>query len=159
MIGIIISANNTCVFLSVVDGYLRHNDVREESQMCYIRCMLSCRNSLQLMFHAFIAITSVLVCASTVLAQEYSNNWVQLTPATAPTARAKHAMAFDEANGEVVLFCGLSDTSDRTTVLGDTWVWDTNGRRSSLQILPLPGIDKEFFMFLNDLWNYPTRVI
>jgi hypothetical protein len=50
------------------------------------------------------------------------SNWTQKSPANSPPARFNHAMAYDAAHGQVVLFGGccrdpLSDTQD-------TWVWD-----------------------------------
>jgi Galactose oxidase, central domain len=50
------------------------------------------------------------------------SNWAQKSPANSPPARFNHAMAYDAAHGQVVLFGGccrdpLSDTQD-------TWVWD-----------------------------------
>ena len=47
--------------------------------------------------------------------------WTQQSPATSPSARADHAMAYDAAQGNVVLFGGFTDTG---TTLGDTWVWN-----------------------------------
>ncbi|MFT5423545.1 MAG: hypothetical protein ACI89L_001325 [Phycisphaerales bacterium] len=41
---------------------------------------------------------------------------------TGPAPRANHAMAYDEMNGEIVLFGGRGD--DSTGILGDTWTWD-----------------------------------
>ena len=50
-------------------------------------------------------------------------NWVKKSPATSPTPRWGHAMAFDEARGQVVLFGGI-DSSLTFHALQDTWVWD-----------------------------------
>ena len=36
-------------------------------------------------------------------------NWIQRAPATSPTARAGHAMAYDSIRGRVVLFGGSGD--------------------------------------------------
>jgi uncharacterized protein (TIGR03437 family) len=47
-------------------------------------------------------------------------NWTQQSPQTSPTARYRHAMAYDSAHGQVVLFGG----TDVINVFGDTWVWD-----------------------------------
>ena len=47
-------------------------------------------------------------------------NWVQRSPASNPSARYYHAMAYDSARGVTVLFGG-HDTRDR---LNDTWEWD-----------------------------------
>jgi len=45
--------------------------------------------------------------------------WNLKTPDTSPPARYGHAMAYDPAHGEVVLFGGYG-----MAMLGDTWVWD-----------------------------------
>ena len=47
-------------------------------------------------------------------------SWQQATPATSPPGRYDHAMVYDRARREVILFGGRSPTS----VLGDTWRWD-----------------------------------
>jgi hypothetical protein len=46
-------------------------------------------------------------------------NWVQKFPANAPPARHGHAMAYDAARGQVVLFGGWD-----AAIVNDTWVWD-----------------------------------
>jgi len=48
-------------------------------------------------------------------------NWTQKIPGRSPTPRSRHAMAFDTARGELVLFGGLALTG---AILNDTWVWD-----------------------------------
>lgn len=50
-------------------------------------------------------------------------DWTQLSPATSPHTRSYHAMAFDAARGQVVLFGGFYWDSSVVT-LNDTWVWD-----------------------------------
>ncbi len=45
--------------------------------------------------------------------------WTQKFPATSPSERQNHVMAYDAARGQVVLFGGYDTQS-----LGDTWVWD-----------------------------------
>lgn len=46
--------------------------------------------------------------------------WTRASPATTPPARSRHAMTWDAARQEVVLFGGLG-----TNVwLGDTWIWN-----------------------------------
>jgi hypothetical protein len=47
--------------------------------------------------------------------------WAQQSPATSPSARADHAMAYDAAQGNVVLFGGFTDFG---ATLGDTWIWN-----------------------------------
>lgn len=47
--------------------------------------------------------------------------WTLKSPLTSPPIRGAHAMAFDAARGQMVLFGGwASSTGD----LGDTWTWD-----------------------------------
>ena len=45
--------------------------------------------------------------------------WTQKFPATRPSVRQNHVLAYDAARGQVVLFGGYDTES-----LGDTWVWD-----------------------------------
>ena len=49
------------------------------------------------------------------------STWTQLSPATSPPAREDAAMAYDAANGTIVLFGG---SGSGFTSLGDTWSWD-----------------------------------
>jgi uncharacterized protein (TIGR03437 family) len=46
-------------------------------------------------------------------------SWTQQSPKASPPARYYHAMAYDAAHGQVVLFGGLG-----ATTYNDTWVWD-----------------------------------
>jgi len=55
-----------------------------------------------------------------------ARTWSRRAPATAPTARAHHAMAFDAARNEIILFGGDSAGFVRHN---DTWVW--NGATST----------------------------
>ena len=48
------------------------------------------------------------------------NAWAQKFPATSPSERAMQAMAYDAANGVVVLFGGW----DGGSFLDDTWLWN-----------------------------------
>lgn len=48
-------------------------------------------------------------------------NWTQLFPATSPSARSGHAMAYDAERRQVVLYGGYDPTVGN---LGDTWLWD-----------------------------------
>jgi pyruvate/2-oxoacid:ferredoxin oxidoreductase beta subunit len=57
-----------------------------------------------------------LFAASAAVAQEM--NWVKVTSYL--TGRGGHAMAYDAARGQVVLFGGLGSSGR----LNDTWVWD-----------------------------------
>jgi len=52
------------------------------------------------------------------------DQWTQLRPSAAPSARGGHSMVYDFARKKVVLFGGIDDTDDRTTLLNDTWVYD-----------------------------------
>jgi galactose oxidase-like protein len=49
-------------------------------------------------------------------------NWGNASPASSPSARQGHTMAYDTVHGQVVLFGGIA--SDGVTLLSDTWVWD-----------------------------------
>jgi hypothetical protein len=48
-------------------------------------------------------------------------DWTQRTPAQTPSERSSHAMAYDAARKQVVLFGGMSRDGH---ALNDTWVWD-----------------------------------
>jgi ASPM-SPD-2-Hydin domain-containing protein/galactose oxidase-like protein len=47
-------------------------------------------------------------------------NWTQKFPATSPPPKTAHAMAYDAARGQVVLFGGFTNGIPSA----DTWVWD-----------------------------------
>jgi hypothetical protein len=47
-------------------------------------------------------------------------NWAHQFPKASPSARAGHAMAYDDALGEIILFGGGNGTPS----LNDTWAWD-----------------------------------
>src|SRR5438132_2933937 len=49
-----------------------------------------------------------------------TGNWVQQTPTASPSPRSGHAMVYDSAHGQVVLFGGTGGVS----MLNDTWIWD-----------------------------------
>lgn len=51
-------------------------------------------------------------------------NWIQLSPTTSPPPRTSASMAYDPANGTMVLFGGEEVTDGSLTMLGDTWTWD-----------------------------------
>jgi uncharacterized protein (TIGR03437 family) len=64
------------------------------------------------------------------------SNWTQETPQTVPPARFWHAMAYDSAHGQVVLFGGLS-LEPEEVFYDDTWVWDgSNWTKESPQTSP-----------------------
>jgi hypothetical protein len=50
-----------------------------------------------------------------------TNTWTQMSPPTAPSARYRHAMAYDARSDRVVLFGGFGGS-----YLGDTWAYDYN---------------------------------
>jgi uncharacterized protein (TIGR03437 family) len=52
------------------------------------------------------------------------SNWTQKSPQTSPPARARHAMAYDSAHGQVVLFGGFGRAAGTFNEINDTWVWD-----------------------------------
>jgi hypothetical protein len=58
--------------------------------------------------------------------QTFVPGWTQESPATSPPARNGHAMAYDSAHGQVVLFGGVA-----SGYLNDTWLW--NGTNWTLQ--------------------------
>jgi hypothetical protein len=58
-------------------------------------------------------------------------NWTLLHPATSPSARLWHGMAFDSAHGTIVLFGGCPNSTCSPAYLGDTWLW--NGTTWALQ--------------------------
>ncbi len=53
-------------------------------------------------------------------------DWTQKLPVNSPPARRNHAMAYDAAHGQVVLFGGSVPSSNGSNdrVLSDTWTWD-----------------------------------
>ncbi len=63
------------------------------------------------------------------------NSWTEKLPLLSPSARAMHAMAYDAANGVVVLFGGW----DGGGFLDDTWLW--NGTQWS-QVCDQPRCDR-----------------
>ena len=58
-----------------------------------------------------------------------NNSWSQLSPADRPSPRSKHAMVYDSANRQILMFGGFSTGSPFP--IGDTWIYD-----------PDPAIDK-----------------
>ena len=48
-------------------------------------------------------------------------NWTQAFPSVSPGPRAAHALVYDAAHNNVVLFGGTSSPTNR---FGDTWTWD-----------------------------------
>jgi hypothetical protein len=61
--------------------------------------------------------------------------WVQLDPASSPSARAVSAMAYDPVSKKVVMFGGFNDT----IYLNDTWTWDgTTWTQENTPVAPSP---------------------
>jgi uncharacterized protein (TIGR03437 family) len=82
----------------------------------------------------------MLSCASTIAAQTVPN-WTHDSPAISPMARDSHAMAYDSAHSQTVLFGGefFQTTSRPTTYVffSDTWLWDgANWTQESPQTSP-----------------------
>lgn len=50
--------------------------------------------------------------------------WTQQFPSTIPPIREQHAMAYDVARGQTVLFGGVGGTFSSPILLTDTWVWN-----------------------------------
>lgn len=64
-------------------------------------------------------------------------NWTQKFPATSPSARALHAMAYDASRSQVVLFGG--DDNAGPGSLSETWVWDGNNWTRKFPAVSPPG--------------------
>lgn len=62
------------------------------------------------------------------------SNWTQESTSAGPSAREGHAMAYDVARGEIVLFGGQDANSN---ILNDTWLWD--GAHWTKSAAPGPG--------------------
>jgi hypothetical protein len=60
------------------------------------------------------------IWACAILMPLQAQTWVQESPQISPPARLGHAMAYDAAHGQVVLFGGWS----RGGGFADTWLWD-----------------------------------
>ena len=57
------------------------------------------------------------------IAAQDVGNWTRQIPSRSPSPRGGHAMAYDSAHGQVVLFGGYDDPRG-LRYLGDTWTWD-----------------------------------
>ena len=95
-------------------------------------------------------------------------NWTKKTPVNSPPPRERHAMAFDAATNQVVLFGGISNAT--AAPLNDTWVWNgTNWSQvitahqppaRSMHTMAYDPINQQIVMFggdggseiLNDTW-------
>ncbi len=58
-----------------------------------------------------------------------SNTWTNNNPASSPSARRYHAMAYDSANNKVVMFGGSESVS---TLVNDTWIYDPSSNTWTL---------------------------
>src|ERR1039457_1451702 len=69
-----------------------------------------------------------------VMAAQTAPNWTQQSPQTSPSARTDHAMAYDSAHGQVVLFGGRNSNGNP---LNESWVWNgSNWTQESPQTSP-----------------------
>jgi hypothetical protein len=61
-------------------------------------------------------------------------NWSLIVPPNPAPLRVEHAMAYDAARGNVVMFGGIGAGS---TVLGDTWIWNgANWQQATSSVSP-----------------------
>ncbi len=63
------------------------------------------------------------------------SSWSRKTPATVPAPRVGHALAYDAARGQVVLFGGWGPSG----YLSDTWVWDGSNWQQKFPVSSPPG--------------------
>ena len=118
------------------------------------------------------------LCSAPLVAQD--PNWTLKVPTDAPTPRTFHAMAYDAARAQVVLFGGLDGQilQDEHPLENrdDTWVWDgTNWTQKSpansppprgylamaydaarAQVVLFGGINSNNFVRYNDTWVWPS---
>jgi uncharacterized protein (TIGR03437 family) len=67
------------------------------------------------------AVAGLALLLAPLVAGQTAADWAQKSPQTSPPARFAHAMAYDSAHGQVVLFGGENSAN---FLLSDTWVWD-----------------------------------
>jgi hypothetical protein len=77
--------------------------------------------------------------------------WMQRTPATAPSGRARHAMAYDSTHQVTVLFGG---TTNFGSILNDTWLWNGTTWSAPVQVQPSVVIDMNTRP--DGIWHYTT---
>lgn len=77
------------------------------------------------------------------------SRWLRRDMATAPSPRIEHAMAFDLARGQVVLFGGR----DGSNVLDDTWTYD--GTAWTHLVIPAPPARSQHTL-VHDVWRSRT---
>jgi len=64
-------------------------------------------------------------------------NWTKISPTNSPRPRAEHALAYDSANQQVVLFGGSGNLFQGHVAFSDTWTWDgSNWTEESPQTSP-----------------------
>jgi uncharacterized protein (TIGR03437 family) len=110
---------------------------------------------------------------ASVLAAQTAPNWTEVFSTINPPARESHAMAYDSATGQVIMFGGYGGKGQAN--LGDTWTWDTvlNWRQNTFlatkpsaralhamaydsvrgQVVLFGGVDSNGDI-LNDTWVY-----
>jgi uncharacterized protein (TIGR03437 family) len=118
-------------------------------------------------------VVALLTFFASVAAAQTAGNWTQQFPSS-PSARVSHAMAYDSAHSQVVLFGGIyksiTTVGAAPTPGNDTWTWDgSNWTQQSPANSPdarydhamtydpsygivLYGGYNEFNVFLHDLW-------
>jgi uncharacterized protein (TIGR03437 family) len=72
-------------------------------------------------------VASFLSLSATILTAQTAPNWTRQIPQNFPPARETHAMAYDSAHGQVVMFGGTNGYGGiyvSAQALDDTWVWD-----------------------------------
>lgn len=71
-----------------------------------------------------------------------NNIWSQLSPADSPSPRSKHAMVYDSANSQILMFGGFSIGS--LFPIGDTWIYDPAIDKWSQLLPPNPVPERRF---------------
>jgi hypothetical protein len=77
-----------------------------------------------------------------------TNNWTEMSPVAAPSARNGHAMAFDGKHAEVVMFGGF-DGSD----LNDTWTYNFTSNRWTSMNPPIVPRARHHHVIAYDIQN------
>jgi uncharacterized protein (TIGR03437 family) len=110
------------------------------------------------------------------------SNWTEQFPTNSPPLRYAHAMVYDSAQSQSVMFGGYDD---ELNTYGDTWVWDgSNWTQESPQTSPparayssmaydsahglavlfggengLVGVNPMSFQFLSDTWTWGMPIV
>jgi hypothetical protein len=86
-------------------------------------------------------------------------NWVQQFPATSPPSRYLHAMAYDGARTQIVVFGGFTGISSITGwFTSDTWVWGTSASIIEVAVDIKPGSDPNSIN-LSSAGNIPAAIL